>query len=341
MQELSQDGGTLQIDTGAITVFVGLNPYGISVQQNGQVITEDTYGRNLIWSNEAIANLKKSPQTESYFGFGEKAGQQVDKKANTLPFFNYDNFIYGSSAADGSLLVPGTPGPLNTCSPLYNSMPFALAVGKGSTSIAYTYGVFLDNVSQSFFNLGASDYSDMSGKYYFGALYGELDYYMMVGTRNDRTRNNLVADVVAQYSALMGPAAMPPMYAQGYHQGGYGYYDKNLLMQVAQAFRRNRIPIDGLHIDVDFQQNYRTFTVSPGKFGDPAQLFEALHDIGFKCSTNITGIISTNPMDENGRQPRRQGLRHSSLARDRSRLRQCQHRLPPAPPPGGRRVVGF
>ncbi|UII25179.1 DUF4968 domain-containing protein [Fulvivirga maritima] len=300
VEELPDDGGTLKIDTGALQVLIGLDPYGISVQKDGKVITEDTYSKNLVFSNQAVANLKKSPETESYFGFGEKAGSQLDKKEFTLTFFNYDNFTYNNTAADGSRLVPAgnEGGPLNPSSPLYNSMPFCLAVGKGQQSVEYAYGVYLDNVSQTYFNLGSNDYSDMDGKYYFGALYGELDYYLMVGQESDSA--NVIADVINQYSELTGRAAMPPMYALGYQQGCYGYYDRWILTSVAQAYRAAKIPIDGLHIDVDFQNNYRTFTNSENKFPNVQEMFDQLHEMGFKCSTNITGIITANPLDENG-----------------------------------------
>ncbi|PWJ43236.1 glycoside hydrolase family 31 protein [Sediminitomix flava] len=302
VSELDQDGGTLKIDTGVLQVYIGLNPYGISVQKDGKVITEDTYGKNIVFSNEAIANLKKCPDSESFYGFGEKAGDQLDKKKFSLTFFNYDNFTYNDIDANGGKVVPenNEGGPLNPSSPLYNSMPFALAVGKGNENIEYAYGLFFDNVSQSYFNLGSNDYSNMDGKYYFGALYGELDYYIMVGNEQNDETTNAVTDVLNQYAELSGKSSMPPMYAFGYQQGCYGYYDRWILMSIAQAYRAANIPIDGLHIDVDFQNNYRTFTNSENKFPNVGEMFDTLHDLGYKCSTNITGIITANPLDENG-----------------------------------------
>lgn len=296
---LSDNGGTLKVSTGQLDILIGLAPYGISVQRNGQVITEDTYGKNMVFSNEAVANLKKSPITESYFGFGEKAGSVLDKKEYTMTFFNYDNFSY----LDGDVIPANNQGgPLNPSGPLYNSMPYCLAIGKGETSIDYAYGIYMDNVSQTYFNMGSSDYSDMTGKYYFGALYGELDYYIMVGSIQDGSMNE-VASVITQYSKLTGASAMPPMYAFGFQQGCYGYYDRGKLEDIAKKYRDANIPIDGLHIDVDFQNNYRTFTNSEVKFPNVEDMFDKLHEEGFKCSTNITGIITANPYDENGKQP--------------------------------------
>ena len=302
-EETNDNGGTLHVSTGVLDVYIGLAPYGISVQKDGKVITEDTYGKNIVFSNEAVANLKKSPTTESYFGFGEKAGAKVDKKEYTMTFFNYDNFEYG----DGGVIPDGTSGgPLNPSGPLYNSMPYCLAIGKGDTAIDYAYGIYLDNVSQTYFNMGANDYSDMDGKYYFGALYGELDYYILVGDTQEGSINE-VASVITQYSKLTGASAMPPMYAFGYQQGCYGYFDRQRLEDAANAYRNAQIPIDGLHIDVDFQNNYRTFTNSEVKFPNVGEMFDNLHDQGFKCSTNITGIITANPYDENGKTPGENG----------------------------------
>ena len=64
----------------------------------------------------------------------------------------------------------------------------------------------------------------MDGKYYFGALFGDLDYYFFLGDQ--------AVDVLGQYTTLTGrgPQApdyrgvMPPKYVFGYHQGCYGYY---------------------------------------------------------------------------------------------------------------------
>ncbi|MEI6947541.1 TIM-barrel domain-containing protein [Paraflavisolibacter sp. H34] len=296
-------GNTLLVDTGVLQVYIGLEPYGIAVYKDGQLIHQDCYGKNIVYSNSAVANLKTAPSQEQYFGFGEKAGNQLNKKSFTMTFFNYDNFTYNDLTYSGGQVVPAgnQGGPLNPSGPLYNSMPFVLAVGTSGAGgpVQYSYGLFLDNVSQTYFNMGADDYSDMDGKYYFGALYGELDYYVLVGTENSSSAN-VVADVLNQYTVLTGRAAFPPKYAFGYQQGCYGYYDEKKLTAAAQSFRDAKVPIDGLHIDVDFQNNYRTFTISPNKFPNPKEMFDALHAQGFKCSTNITGIISGNPMDENG-----------------------------------------
>jgi alpha-glucosidase len=212
----------------------------------------------------------------------------------TMTQFNFDNFKY--------VLAPLPPdngaGPLNPSEALYTSIPFVLEINDNPTGPfagpPYAHGLFFDNPAQSYFNMGSNDYSNMDGKYYFGALFGDLDYYFFSGVD--------AVDVLGQYTTLTGRSPMPPKYVFGLHQGAYGYFDRQLLEQAANSYRSTRIPCDGLHIDVDFQNNYRTFTHSEMKFPNAAQMMAGLHANGFKCSTNITPLLTANVLDENGNQ---------------------------------------
>lgn len=289
------DAEAFIVDTGAMQVHVDLQPYRVCVYRNGQLISADEPSYNLVYipDQTVIANFKTRSDQSVYCGFGEKAGAQLAKNLFTMTQFNYDNFKY-----IGTVVPEGTwPGPLNPSDPLYTSIPIAIEINPNPVGpfagAPYCSGLFFDNPAQTYFNMGADDYSDMAGKYYFGALYGDLDYYFFLGDR--------VVDVLGQYTTLTGRSPMPPKYVFGFHQGCYGYYDRARLEAVANAYRNASIPIDGLHIDVDFQNNYRTFTHSEKKFPNAAQqMFPNLHAMGFKCSTNITPLLTDNKLDENG-----------------------------------------
>jgi alpha-glucosidase len=281
----------LVIETGALTITIGLTPFAVQVYRNGQLIHQDAPGQGVLYipGQEVIAVMKTTPPGAGYFGLGEKAGSQLAKNNFTFTFFNYDNFTYNGPSL-------GDPGPLNPTEPLYCSIPVLVENNpfpSGAFSGApFATGVFLDNPAQTYANVSSNDYSDMSGKYYVGSLYNELDYYFFAG--------NAVPDILEQYTTLTGRAPMPPRYAFGLHQGAYGYYDRYKLAAAANSYRAARIPCDGLHIDVDFQDNYRTFTHSDLKFPNVAELFNDLHGIGFKMSTNITPIITTNELNQEG-----------------------------------------
>jgi alpha-glucosidase len=302
---VTQSASSIEIDTTVIRVVINKNPYGITVFRGNQVIHADTPTYNLVYipGQEVIANFKVYPANARYIGFGEKAGAQLLKNNFTMTCFNWDNFKY----IEGGIPANTQGGPLNPSEPLYCSVPLLIEYNPNPLGgPAYSYGLFLDNTAQSYFNIGASDYSNMFGKYYFGALYGDLDYYVFCGSD--------VPSVIEQYTALTGRPTFTPRYVFGFHQGCYGYYDENILMQIAATYRASQIPIDGLHIDVDFQDNYRTFTSSNKKFPNAAQMFATLHQQGFKCSTNITPLVTSNPVDENGNPNTPYPARDSGLA---------------------------
>jgi len=309
MPQISQTGSIWTMNLGQIQVSIDLSSFLVSVFRGSQLIHTDTPGQGIFYipGQEVIANFKNVPTNALYYGLGEKAGSLLAKNGFTTTFFNYDNFLYGKS-------LPNNPdgGPLDPREPLYSSMPFLLEVNPNpvgaNAGAPYAYGLFFDNPAQSYFNIAASDYSDMSNKYYFGALYGDLDYYFMAG--------NSAADVMPQLTTLVGAAAMPPKYALGYHQGCYGYYDTARLTGAANAYRSSQIPIDGLHIDIDFQNNYRTFTISGAKFPNAKTMFDNLHGNGFKCSTNITSMITCNPLDEDGNPSSAYAARDTGVAQD-------------------------
>lgn len=282
---------TLVIETGKVSISVGLAPFAVQVLRGGQLIHEDAPGQGILYipGQEVTAVMKTAAPGASYFGLGEKAGAQMKKNNFTFTFFNFDNFTYNGPSL-------GDPGPLNPTEPLYCSIPVLVESNPfptgGFGGAAYACGMFVDNSAQTYANISANDYSDMSGKYYMGSLYNDLDYYFFAG--------DAVPDILAQYTTLTGRSPMPPRYVFGFHQGAYGYFDRYKLAAAANAYRAARIPCDGLHIDVDFQDNYRTFTHSEMKFPNARELFSDLHGIGFKMSTNITPIITDNILNQEG-----------------------------------------
>ena len=283
----------LIVDTGTMRVHIDRHPYRVRVFRGAQLISADEPSYNLVYApNEiAIANFKTRPTNAKYCGFGEKAGEQLFKNLFTMTAFNYDNFSYSEETA------PSGNNPLNPSIALYATIPLLIETNPlpdgDFSGPPYSYGLFFDNGSQSYYNIGSNDYSNMDGKFYFGALYNQLDYYFFLG--------NDVGSVLSQYTTLTGRSSMPPRYAFGYHQGCYGYFSRDILEGIADQYRASRIPCDGLHIDIDFQDNYRTFTHSELKFPKPAEMLTQLRNRGFKCSTNITAIMTDNDLGENGR----------------------------------------
>jgi len=211
-----------------------------------------------------------SPCSAKYLGFGEQGGKSLFKSTCQLNYFNYDNMCYRQVY---------NKGPFEEREPMYHSDPSFIAFNpiSGCDSI---YGVFIDNPSQVCMDLTYSN----STTYMFGVRFGDLDYYVTIGS--------CVADITINYSTLIGTSRLKPRYVLGYHQGCYGYESRSALEYVVKKYRDYQIPLDGLHVDVDIQYKYQTFTIDENKFPNPKEMFQNLRNLGIKCSTNITPIIS-------------------------------------------------
>ncbi|MFO1129618.1 MAG: glycoside hydrolase family 31 protein [Rhodospirillales bacterium] len=286
----------LVIDTGAIRVQVDLSPYRLSVYRNDQLVSADRPERNLVYNRggHGIANYKLRPRGALFCGLGEKAGDTLVKNGWRLTDFNFDNFAYARAP-----VPPGCEGgPLDPAEPLYASIPFLIEINPAASGVSaaspFCSGLFFDNPSQSFFDLGGADAPPGTaiGCTTFGARFGAMDYYLILGDG--------VGDILRQFTQLTGRSAMPPRYVFGFHQGCYGYFDRARLEEVARGYRQARIPLDGLHIDIDLQDNYRVFTHSEMKFPDAAGMMAGLHADGFKCSTIVTPLITRNPLNQRG-----------------------------------------
>lgn len=218
----------------------------------------------------AMIQAVKKPITARYIGFGEQGGQKLSKDTEQLNYFNFDNMRYRQIY---------DRGPLEASEPLYHSDPFFLEF-NGVAHKESVNAIFVDNPGQLLMDIGYLD----SGRYMFGTRFGDLDYYFFIG--------NDPVNVINSFTSIVGRSRLRPRYCLGYHQGCYGYDSRGSLEWVVRKHREYQIPLDGLHVDVDIQHNYQTFTIDESKFPNPQEMFRHLKTQGIKCSTNITPVIS-------------------------------------------------
>lgn len=234
----------------------------------------------------AVIQAVKKPANANYFGFGEQGGTKLSKNTEQLNYFNFDNMRYRQIY---------DRGPLDNREPLYHSEPFFYEFNgiPGSNNVN---AVLLDNPSQVFIDIGYSN----SSRYMFGTRFGDLDYYVFLG--------EYPKNILDSFTGIVGRAELKPRYALGYHQGCYGYECAADLKWAVEKYRQYDIPLDGLAVDVDLQDNYRTFTIKPDyqknknwpyeqTFGSHKEMFDWLREKGVKCSTNITPVISSQDKD--------------------------------------------
>ncbi len=262
-----------------VTVRASYSPFSITVlmsEDGGDTVTVFQTSENGLQFKQAGGlddyHIKQGivkPATEKYVGFGEQGGLDLVKNNRQVTYFNYDNMMYNQVYGHGAY---------EESEPLYHSDPFFMGINASPGNPVY--GVFVDNPSEVLVDVARSRSTECS----FGIRYGDMDYYVIVGSN--------CADIIKSFSNIVGTARLIPRYALGYHQGCYGYEKREDVENVVNAYRQNSIPIDGIHIDVDLQDHYKTFTVNESTFPNAQDMFSNLRSNGIKCSTNITPIIS-------------------------------------------------
>ncbi|MBW4497603.1 MAG: DUF5110 domain-containing protein [Oscillatoria princeps RMCB-10] len=218
----------------------------------------------------SIIQLVKKPAPAKYIGFGEQGGYSLCRNTAQLNYFNFDNMRYRQVY---------NYGPLDVREPMYHSEPFFIEFNGVPEKDCVT-GMYVDNRGQVLMDIGFYN----SSRYMVGTRYGDLDYYFFMA--------DTPAELVDSFTEIVGRSRLKPRWALGYHQGCYGYENRGDLEWCVRKHRDYQIPLDGLHVDVDVQNNYHTFTIDTNKFPDPKGMFDYLKSLGVKCSTNITPIIS-------------------------------------------------
>ncbi|KXX73549.1 Alpha-glucosidase 2 [Madurella mycetomatis] len=234
-----------------------------------------TKPRGLQYRDSATLITVEKSITADYIGFGEQGGKNLFKKKTYMNYFNFDNMRYQN--------VYGR-GPLDDREPLYHSEPYFLEVDSlpGYKSQLAT---FIDNYSHICIDLGMSDQTAIRMATRFNAFHGIF------------VAGDSIQEVIQLYTSIVGKPRLKPRYVLGYHQGCYGYDNEGMVLDCINQYRACGFPIDGMHIDVDIQDDYRTFTIDtrPGHFPNPKDMFAKLRQLGVKCSTNITPYINCIP----------------------------------------------
>ena len=216
-------------------------------------------------TGEIQTSMLRRSEVETYYGFGEKAFAEMSRDGKFIVNWNTDTFSY----------------PIGT-DPVYQTIPFFTALYEGRA-----YGLFFNNTFRSWFDMGARS----PERYSFGASGGELDYYVFTGGV-DRSPKRVLSD----YALLTGKTPLPPIWALGHQQSRWSYFPESRVREIADGFRKNRIPADVIYLDIDYMDGYRVFTWDKRRFPDPPKLISDLKKNGFQTVLIIDPGIK---VDEN------------------------------------------
>lgn len=208
-----------------------------------------------------VAASKKLGFDEHFYGLGEKAAR-LDKRRGSFVNWNSDTPAY----AEGK-------------DPIYQTIPFYLGLQNGAA-----YAIFFDNSYRSYFDFGKSSQAYAM----FAAEGGEMNYYFFWGPS--------IKKILGRYADLTGHMPMPPMWALGNQQSRWSYYPESMAEEVVREYRRRDLPLDVLHLDIDYMQAYRVFTWNTERFPDPTAFVNRMKAQGVKIVTIIDPGVKYQPL---------------------------------------------
>lgn len=251
---LQEDAKAIWLRTAAVEVVVNRVPLTIAFVDptSGQVFNTDHQPMAFDPKTSALAVRKDLGFEEHFYGLGEKAAP-LDKRRSRFIMWNTDSYRY----------TEGTD-------PIYQSIPFYIGLNKGSA-----YGIFYDNSYRSFFDFGTASEEFTT----YTADGGPLRYYFFAGPS--------MKTIVERYTELTGRIPMYPRWTLGHQQSRYSYYPQSEVMEVAAKYQQDNLPLEAIHLDINYMNGYRDFTFDPVKFPNPSEMTAALGKSGVKIVTIV------------------------------------------------------
>ncbi|XP_046491044.1 lysosomal alpha-glucosidase-like isoform X1 [Neodiprion pinetum] len=159
---------------------------------------------------------------------------------------------------------------------LYGSHPFYLVMEESGMS----HGVL-------FLNSNAMDVIlQPAPAITFRTIGGIFDLYFFMGPTP--------ADVLRQYSEIVGKPFMPPYWSLGFHLCKYGYKSLAVTKEVWNRTRNAKIPFDTQWNDIDYMDRNNDFTYDKKDFKDLPEFVDELHSVGMHYIPIIDAGLSAS-----------------------------------------------
>ncbi|NLD26485.1 MAG: DUF5110 domain-containing protein [Acholeplasmataceae bacterium] len=235
----------------------------------------------IITNEKKIQIRKKMYQDQCFFGLGDKTGF-LNKRGYEYEMWNSDD--------------PNTH--TEQYRSLYKSIPFLLSFHHKQS-----FGIFFDNTYRTYFDLGKQ-----SDEYFeFGADEGHLNYYFLYGKD--------LSEVVKQYTYLSGRFPLPQIWTLGNHQSRWSYASEEEAREIVSKYKEHRIPLSVLHLDIDYMDAYKVFTISKARFPNFSEMISDF----WKEGVRVVLILDPGVKVEAGYGVYEEGIKNSYFAFDKNK----------------------
>ena len=278
-----------KVDGGRVTWGnIALEPdNGMALYLNGRLVCSDFSGQlkhNPPLSDEQLEVLR----AEGHLSEEDERRLQAQWKMEVVKALSPEAVIYGLGDKTGFLNKRhyayenwNTDDPKPHCDnyrSLYKSIPFFMI----GTEQGFC-GIFADNTYRTLFDFG----KECDDYLYWSHADGSLDYYMIPGKDPK--------EVLKRYYELTGYNPLQQKWVYGFHQSRWSYETAEWVEEVARRMRENRLPLDVIHLDIDYMDGFRVFTFDRERFPDPKALHRRLAQQNVKTVSIVDPGVKLDP----------------------------------------------
>lgn len=230
----------------------------VSIDNSGGICFRDLQGTILRRDNPPIREGDRwslstilAPE-EHIYGLGERANSLNLRPGNYCSW----NTDVGGNYSHGK-------------DPLYIGTPIYLSISNVGS-----YLVYFENSFRSTFHIEDSVTASFAG--------GMLRYYIIFGSFET------IFDLLAE---LVGRPTIPPRWVLGYHQSRWGYRSEVDIRKVVKGFEEHDLPLSAIHLDIDYMDGFRVFTINSNRFPAMKKLTGYLDEKGIKVVASLNPAI--------------------------------------------------
>src|SRR6201989_3246874 len=134
---------------GGAAIVIKRRPFLVIVLDGGgRTVAEDDPARPVMFDTEtgAVECSKRRVEWETYYGLGEKAGALFSRDTQQFVMWNTDTYAY-----------PRGLDPIYQSIGFYTALRFEKDAGGAQKGRGLAYGLFLDNTSRTYFDMGKTE----------------------------------------------------------------------------------------------------------------------------------------------------------------------------------------
>lgn len=228
---------------------------------------------------EAWTSISHLRPEEHLYGLGEQSGPLNVRQRNHRLWTRDPGGSYGPNS-----------------DPIYMPVPVYIGLHHSGSYLAFYENYSAGTISfethpSASINTPTSPESEnqpgLHGLARFTFEQGMLRYYMISGPP---------PRALERYTQLTGRAKLPPLWSLGYHQSRWGYKTEGDIRRVMTGFKEHYLPISAIHLDIDYMDGYRVFTVDKERFPHLKRLNEELEQQGIHTVAIIDPGVKKDPL---------------------------------------------